>query len=67
MKLNVTCDDGGSCAAAYDRISLEEVIGGFKILLEVRLRGCEKAGIMELKSLFFKPYGDKPKLNTISL
>lgn len=67
MKLNVTCNQDGSCVASYDRVSLEEVIGSFKTFLEVLLNVFQKAGIMELKSLFLKPYGDKPKLSTILL
>lgn len=67
MKLNVTCNQDGSCVASYAHVSLDEVTQSFKTFLEVLLSVFQKAGIMELKSLFLKPYGDKPKLSTISL
>ncbi|HBL39212.1 TPA: hypothetical protein DDZ10_00900 [Candidatus Uhrbacteria bacterium] len=67
MKLRVSCDQEGSCTGTYDRVSLAEVMASFKTFLERLLEVFQKAGIMRLKSAFFKPYGNNPNLKDILL
>ena len=67
MRIDMHCDDKGSCSAVYSQVTLAEVIAAVRALIRALIAEFQKMGIDRLSSHFLTPYGNKPLMNEIVL
>jgi len=67
MKINIHCDKQGNCSCDYEHTDLNTVITSFKTFIQILIQAFQTIGIETLGSVFFRPYGDKPRLENINL
>jgi len=67
MRIDMRCDEKGSCSAAYNQVTLAEVIAALRELIRALIAEFQKMGIDRLSSHFFTPYGDKPLMSELPL
>lgn len=67
MNINISCDKQENCMVTYNDTSVEDVGGALKAFLQSLMNVYTDIGVMQLKSYFFRPYGESPMIGDIVL
>lgn len=67
QRAHLVCANANDCRADFADTSVEQIVSAFKAFLESLIAAFGRVGIERLSSVFFKPYGENPRLTDIHL